>query len=262
METKNEMKSVPSFDELVFENRNMEYGAYQIRKKYNSALIWSILVSIFFISASVVTPFVIEMGKPIVIETKRDSTKVIFEGSTIPVDVPEQKQPKLELLKVKAPVYIAPEVVDTLSPDDATNILTNDELIATVKNDSVIDFIPNQKQVEVDPDMGNQILEIINVSEKPLFGIEGDNGFRRWIAENIQYPQIPLENGIQGRVYVQFVVEKDGSLSNIIAARAVDPELGKEAVRVVALSPKWNPGKQQGVPVRVRYTFPITFALK
>jgi len=261
MKTKDEKKIVPSFDELVFENRNMEYGAYEIRKKYNAALLWSILVSVFFISASVITPFVILKEKPIVVESPKDIKIVTFTATPLPIDVSRQEQPKPEQLKVKAPIYIAPQIVDSLPEADANKFATNDEFNANVKNDSVTDVIP-VINVDNEPTSSKNDDVIWVVEEKPIFGLGGDNEFRRWISENIIYPQLPLENGIQGRVLVQFVVERDGNLSNFTIVRSVDPELDNEAIRVLKLSPKWNPGKQQGRPVRVGYTFPITFVIK
>lgn len=83
-----------------------------------------------------------------------------------------------------------------------------------------------------------------------------------YIARNVKYPTIALENGIQGRVVVQFCVEKDGSISNTVVTKSVNPYLDKEALRVVSSMPKWTPGKQKGKPVRVKYTLPVHFRLK
>ena len=83
----------------------------------------------------------------------------------------------------------------------------------------------------------------------------------RWINKNVKYPVIAQENGIQGKVFVQFVIEKDGSITNVKVLRGVDASLDKEAVRVVQSMPKWKPGKQRGKPVRVSYNVPINFRL-
>jgi len=99
------------------------------------------------------------------------------------------------------------------------------------------------------------------VEDMPSFGNGEQDDFRTWVASNMQYPKEEAEKGIQGRVYLQFIVEKDGSISNVKVARSADPVLDKEAIRIVKSSPKWNPGMQRGVPVRVQYTFPIIFSL-
>jgi len=259
MKTKDEKKIVPSFDELVFENRNTEYGAYQIRKKYNSALLWAMLVGLFFINASVITPFVIFKGKPIVVEPVKESPPVIFTSTPVETITPEQVKPEKQIVQI--PRYTVPIVVDSITLENHNELAMNGDLDKIVKNDSIIEETP-KPNVEIEPEFDNKIVEFYDLSEKPSFGIDGVNGFRKWIAQNIQYPEAPLAAGIQGRVYVQFVIEKDGSLSNIMVARSVDPDLDKEAIRVLQLSPKWNPGKQQGKPVRVNYTFPITFSIK
>ena len=90
----------------------------------------------------------------------------------------------------------------------------------------------------------------------------GEMALRAYIANQIKYPVIAQENGIQGKVYVTFVVGKDGSVSNATIARGVDASLDKEALRVVNTLPKWKPGKQRGKPVNVSYTVPINFQLQ
>ena len=84
----------------------------------------------------------------------------------------------------------------------------------------------------------------------------------KWLGKNVKYPVIAQENNIQGRVTVQFVIERDGSITDVKVLRGVDPSLDKEAVRVVKSMPKWKPGKQRGKPVRVSYTVPINFRLQ
>lgn len=100
------------------------------------------------------------------------------------------------------------------------------------------------------------------VEDMPTFQGQDHEYFRQWISENLRYPQRAAEAGIQGRVIVQFVVEADGSVTNVEVLRGVDPSLDQEAVRVIESSPRWEPGKQRGDPVRVRFTFPINFVLE
>lgn len=101
------------------------------------------------------------------------------------------------------------------------------------------------------------------VEEMPMFGDgPGPDLFRRFIADNLRYPQIAAENGIEGRVFVQFVVDADGSVSDATIVRGIDPSLDREALRVVMSSPAWTPGRQRGQPVNVAFTFPINFVLQ
>lgn len=104
--------------------------------------------------------------------------------------------------------------------------------------------------------------EIFVVVEEPTEFPGGNDALNKYLSKSIRYPEIAQENGIQGRVIVQFVVEKDGSTAHIEVARGVDPALNKEAVRVVKEMPKWKPGKQRGKPVRTKYTLPVVFRLQ
>jgi len=263
MKTKDEKKEVSSFDELVFENRNKEYGAYEIRRKYNMTLIWAILVGAFCVSASVVTPFFIKPGEVIVVDNPTGPSVVSFDSTiiNIPINNPEPPQP---VITVKPSTFYKPEVVDSVPLDNPNEMGTAEDLVKNTKDDSLNTNIEIVQTIDPNPptDDPDKIEYPVNVSEKPMFGTAGDNEFRTWIAQNIHYPQAAIEAQIQGKVYIQFVIEKDGSLSNIKVIRSVDPEIDREAIRVLEQSPKWSPGKQQGRPVRVYYTFPITFAIK
>ena len=116
-----------------------------------------------------------------------------------------------------------------------------------------------QKERELEQELETKVFVV--VEQMPEFP-GGLSACMSYIARNVKYPTIALENGIQGRVVVQFCVEKDGSISNTVATKSVNPYLDKEALRVVSSMPKWTPGKQKGKPVRVKYTLPVHFRLK
>ncbi|MBR4566075.1 MAG: energy transducer TonB [Prevotella sp.] len=107
---------------------------------------------------------------------------------------------------------------------------------------------------------GGEIKVFEVVEQMPEFP-GGYTAMMSWLNRNIRYPSIAEKNGIQGRVVCTFVVERDGSITDIQVARSVDPSLDKEAIRVLKLMPKWSPGRQNGAPVRVKYTVPLTFSL-
>lgn len=100
------------------------------------------------------------------------------------------------------------------------------------------------------------------VEQKPSFNGGDANEFSKWVNDRLVYPEIAKENGVQGRVMLQFTVGADGSVSGVKVLRGVDPSLDKEAVRVVSMSPKWKPGKQRDRAVKVTYTFPVIFQLR
>ncbi len=112
------------------------------------------------------------------------------------------------------------------------------------------------KQQEEDPE---QIFEIVETN--PEFP-GGSKALNTYLSKNIKYPERPAEMGVSGKVIVRFVVERDGSVTQVTVARGVDPDLDKEAVRVISSMPRWKPGMQQGKPVRVRYTQPVVFKLQ
>ena len=121
----------------------------------------------------------------------------------------------------------------------------------------IIDYIPVEED-EVD----EETLPFVMVEQKPKFNGGDANEFSKWVNSRLQYPQICIENGRQGRVTISFTIKTDGTLSDVKVLRGVDPALDQEAVRVVKSSPKWTPGKQRDRAVAVSYTFPVIFQLR
>jgi periplasmic protein TonB len=178
--------------------------------------------------------------------------EVVMEEEIIPITRPEEVQPP--------PPPPPPQITETLNiVEDDVEI--EDELFiddVEARQDTRIEF--SQMVMEEEEAAEQEIFFI--VEDMPDFQGKGQDGFRTYIAENLKYPQIAAENGIQGRVFVQFVVNEDGQVSDATVVRGVDPALDREAVRVVMSSPRWTPGKQRGEPVRVAFTFPINFVLQ
>lgn len=129
---------------------------------------------------------------------------------------------------------------------DASNESANEEYVAPVPGDW-----------GYGDEASDEIIPFLPSEDMPVF----PGNVQQWIGKHVRYPDLAAQNGIEGRVYVQFVVERDGSVSNIKVVRGVDASLDKEAVRVVSEMPKWKPGKQRGKAVRVSYTLPIVFRL-
>lgn len=138
-----------------------------------------------------------------------------------------------------------------------------------------IDIVDDEIEFEDDESLGVEIMDYVEeevmeeeaipfqlVEEKPSFQGGDANHFSKWVNSRLVYPEIAKENGVQGRVTLQFTVEKDGSVTKVRVLRGVDPSLDKEAVRVVSMSPKWEPGKQRDRAVPVAYTFPVIFQLR
>ena len=146
---------------------------------------------------------------------------------------------------------------------DEIKVVSNDKEVIKPTIISVDQDKPNiplgTKNVQVDEDVDQTVFEI--VEENPEFP-GGDKGFTEFLRKNIVYPESAIDNGIQGRVMVIFVVERDGSVTGVDILKGVDPALDKEAMRVAKLMPKWKPGKQQGKAVRTRFKVPVVFRLQ
>lgn len=125
----------------------------------------------------------------------------------------------------------------------------------SLKYDELVNWNPNEESVY------NEVNEIDKVDEKPSFP-GGESAMKSYLNSNVKYPAVAQENGIQGRVIVQFIIEKDGSISDVKISRSADPSLDREAQRVVKAMPKWNPGKLNGFPVRVKNEVPVAFGLR
>lgn len=163
----------------------------------------------------------------------------------------QEQQPEQQ----KAKTQVLADVLTIVSNDtkiDTPDLLFSDDASA------FDDF-----EFEVEEVVENIVEEEIFVTaeEMPTFQGGDLSKFRNWVMQNVKYPQIALENGIQGNVVVKFVVEKDGKLSNIQVLQSPDKTLADAAVQVLQKSPKWKPGKQRNKPVRVTYTLPVSFQI-
>ena len=153
----------------------------------------------------------------------------------------------------------APKKVDMAVVSDMLEVVTNDTKIETEIDFAEFDM---NQAIGVAPVQTEEVFEeeiFIVVEEKASF-MGGDEGtFRNWVQQRVKYPAIAQENGIQGRVVLSFVIEKDGRLTNIQVLQTPDRSLSEEAIRVLNKSPKWSPGKQRNQVVRVKYTLPVDF---
>ena len=265
--------------DLVFEGRNKAYGAYRLRKSTTKRNILAMVAVVILL----VVAFIILTVKNFVDEqrAKVAMTQVAeITNYKQPEKNAEVKQKKIEVEpervveRVKSSIKFTAPVIkkdDEVKPDE--ELKTQDELMSTktaigtfdVKgNDDANGEVLKAKEVIAEPEPPkheeeNKVFDI--VEQQPLFP-GGPAALMKYLSENTKYPVVAQENGVQGRVTVQFVVEKDGSISDVHVLRGVDPSLDKEAVRVVKSMPRWTPGKQNGITVRVNYRVPVLFRLQ
>jgi periplasmic protein TonB len=251
------------FDDLLFEKRNRDYGAYQLRKRYNSVVSAGILVASLLISAAVVIPFLMTphhdrvlAGGPGYFQVNMDKFEPPVEQIFVPPPPPPGEVQKIqEVIK-----YVPPVVVDSVPLREAAPAIT-DEILAQ-KGDET-----GEKTLS---GIGDNILSGQGgggITDEPFFWVEqmplfrgGDiNKFRQWVQLRTVYPQAAVENKIQGKVFLTFIIETDGSVTNVTVVKGVDPLIDNEAVKAIQASPKWSPGLQRGQPVRVRYSISLFF---
>lgn len=263
--------------DLVFEGRNQAYGAYRLRKSTGKRNVWSLLIVLIaavVIFSVIAIKNVIQANQRVAvttavelssIETKKKQPKVEKKA---PVKIEQPKVEKVKSsIKFTAPVIKKDEDVkpeeEMKTQEDLQKTKTTIGAFNVVGNDEVGGEVLKAKEEIAQPEPPkeeeNKIFDV--VEEQPSFP-GGAGALMQWLRDNINYPVIAAENGIEGRVIVQFVVSKTGAISDVRVARSVDPSLDKEAVRVVSSMPNWTPGKQNGSAVNVRYTLPVTFKLQ
>ncbi len=193
-----------------------------------------------------------------------DTSTPIFAAAIEEDMIPITQQKEV----VAPPPAAAPKVAEILNVVDNETELVEEEIQTSEEVNQAIVTVPGTGvgtpvQGPIGPVVEevneNQIYDI--VEENPRFP-GGEEACMKWLSENIKYPPICVEQGIQGRVYAQFVVNQDGSIVDITIVRSPDPYLSKEAERVLKMMPKWSPGKQRGKPVRVKFSLPVMFRLQ
>ena len=266
--------------DIVFQGRNKVYGAYQLRRGTGKRNIWSMV----FVAAVAAVAY---LGLA-AYNSYQAAQKAKFEAEMEASLIETKKQAKVEkkteapkveqvqkVEKVKSSIAFTPPVIkkdSEVKPEE--EMKTQDELKETKTAIGAFDVKGNDeaggtvlKAVEeiATPEPPKQEAEqnkLFDVVEQQPQYPGGMGALNHWLGSNIKYPVMAAENGIEGRVVVQFVVERDGSVSGAHVVRGVDPSLDKEATRVVSAMPKWIPGKQNGSAVRVKYTVPVTFRLQ
>ncbi len=255
----------PVRNDIVFEDRNKAYGAFYLRKNHNRNVAVALLITgasfLFAVSLPAIIDWInnkMETAEVPVDITQLDLTPPPLDETT-PPPPPPPPPPVMETVKFTPPVVTDEEV-----KEDPPPVQTEETpQISTVTQEGAGD-----EQIVI-PETGNGVVE--NVVEAPLTIVEqmpgfpgGDGEMMKYIQKNVQYPQVEKEAGISGTCYVTFVVEKDGSITDVKVLRGVSggPGCDKEAMRVVKSMPTWKAGKQNGREVRVQFNLPIKFTLR
>ena len=269
--------------DIIFEGKNKDFGAYQLRKasnsRHNKAMIVIVIVIALLFALAFLVNTVIKAAEARPEDAIEQSMAVMDMTSEVEEEPQEEEPQRIEEQK---PEVIKEELLNTAKATE----------IAIVQDDQVDEEIKSQDELKeddraigkVDEDRG--VDDIINAQEhKDVVVVEekkpeeddnyvfesveqnaqfpgGDAALIKWLVEHTNYPPIALENGTQGTVHVRFVVKKDGSIGDVKVLRSKDPELDKEAVRVVKSLPKFIPGKMNGYAVNCYFTVPVRFKIQ
>ena len=274
----------PKWVEMVFAGKNKEYGAYQLRKGTSGRNIKALLILV--IAAALVGGF---LAWKVIEQKQAEEQQAYMEAMELAKLQQQAKkqekkkepvkpkiEPKKEIpvaretQKFTAPVIKKDELVkeenqvkqmDKLDEKVAVGTEnkegTKDRLAEAVRSDIAVAAPPPPPAPK--PEVSNKVFDV--VEEMPHFP-GGAAALQAFLSSNTKYPVVAQENGVQGRVIVSFVVERDGSITDVRVVRSVDPSLDREASRVVRSMPRWSPGKQNGSAVRVKYTVPVVFRLQ
>jgi protein TonB len=253
--------NAPDFDDIVFEARNKEYGAYRLRRKYNRNVLIGLMIGIIILATAIITPYLNAKAAEGRAKRAERQVEIKLENLDTPHEqvAPPPPPPPPPTDVVQQQRYVPPVVVDSIKPEDVKQLMTADQAQAEVTNKEVVELVSQVKEEvqEADP----EATPFVVVEEMPQFP-GGDVALLKYIGEHTQYPEVAKENNIQGKVIVRFCVTSKGGVSQVSILKGVDPELDKEAIRVVNTLPTFKPGKQGGKPVPVWYMVPITFTLK
>ena len=266
--------------DLVFEGRNQSYGAYQLRKSTGKRNLWALIIvalAAVLLYLGLQLQRMAEANKKVentqAVELAKLNTEKKKEAKVEKKDIIRQEPEKVveqvkSSVKFTAPIIKKDEEVKEEDEIKLDEVQKSDKAVGafTVEgNDEVGGAVLKAKEDIAAPEPPKHVVEetkIFTVVEQmPMFP-GGDGALMGYLRDNIHYPTVAAENGVQGRVVVGFVVERDGSITDVNILRGVDPSLDREAMRVVKSMPKWTPGKQNGSAVRVKYQVPVSFRLQ
>ena len=263
--------------DLVFEGRNQSYGAYKLRKGTGKRNVWALVIVGL---AAALLYLGLQLQKMAEANKKVENTQAV-ELAKLNTEKKEAKFEKKEIIK-QEPEKVVEQVKSSVK--FTAPVIKKDEEVKEedeIKLDEVekSDKAVGAFNVQGNDEVGGEVLkakeeikapEPPKVEEEKVFDVVeqmpsfpgGNTALMKFLNENIHYPVVAQENGVQGRVVVSFVVERDGHITDVQIARSVDPSLDKEAQRVVKSMPKWIPGKQNGSAVRVKFNVPVSFRLQ
>jgi len=246
---------------VVFDRHNKAYGAFTLRRDYNKRLGLALMLAIGLFVVAVGAPYIItKLGRgEEVVEKKK---KIVDVNLELFEEQPEEPPPPPEVIpppqpQIETVQFVAVEASDqpVEEPPPTQNDLTETTAGQTTQEGQNIDAPPPPPPVE------EEIFDLAAVQEQPEFP-GGMEEMYKYLGRLQKYPDMEADAGIQGKVYVEFVVEKDGRVTDVKLKKGVSDGLDKEAMRLVKAMPAWNPGKMNGKAVKCRFVLPVKFTLR
>lgn len=271
----NQSENLQTLEDIIFQNRNKTYGAYVLRNDYHTVIKKALIIGISIFGLAILTPMI--WGKTEVRELN------IVEANILSLDEPPQEEikpiepktppPAKPELLIKTITYLEPKIVEdeklTEPLPDQETLNTTDAQISDKTQDGEVMEIPvddpdahksTQPEIPVAVETEEKDKIFVFVEQNPEFA-GGQAALLRFLQKNLRYPNQAVNAGVMGKVFMQFVVGKDGAISNVDVLKGIGFGCDEEAQRVVKLMPRWSPGKQSGRAVAVKFTLPIMFQL-
>lgn len=273
-----ELSQNATLEDIVFANRNKAYGAYSLRQEYRGVINRATLLGATLFVLAMLTPMLIDK-----LSTGDEQEQAMVEVDLMkippppidPTEPPPPPPPPVEQPKVNTVKFLPPEVKKDEEVPEETPPPTVEELKEAVAATETVKGDPNAEEIIIAPEQisaapsKGTVVEAAPVEEQVFTVVEQQPEFPGGIAEmykflskNIKYPSAASRANVQGKVFLTFVVNTDGSIQDVQVLKGLGFGTDEEAIRVVKTMPKWKPGKQSGRPVRVKYNLPINFQLE
>ncbi len=257
--------TLPARTELVFANRNKQYGAYILRTNYQKTAATAFLITIAVFVLAICAPIILEkingsldklVEKPVEVTVELKEPPPLDKNEP-PPPPPPPPPPVMETVKFTPPVVVDKEIAEEEQPPPQEKLNETNVGVVTQEGTEGATELPPEPVSDPDADK-----VFTYVEEMPGFPNGGEAAMYAYITKNIRYPQMAVDANIVGKVFVNFVVDQNGNIADVKVLRGIGGGCDEEAIRVIKSMPKWTPGKQNGRTVKVSFNVPISFTLR
>jgi periplasmic protein TonB len=250
----------PSWNNLVFEKRNKDFGAFQLRKRYSKNMALGLLICTSFIMFSFSMPTLLSLmdaERNSLSKLSKELSGITLIAPPVLISITPPVKPKNPIVQAKN-TNLAPKVVIEQVPDEPLAAI---EPSPVERPQTDVSTTSMQTTMPAEPTIIAEPKKIHSFAEKMPVYESGLDAMHRFLSKNVRYPAIDRRNGTEGTVYVQFIIDEIGTVSNVEVIKGISTTLDNEAVRVIASMKQWKPGSQNGQPVSIRMVIPIKFKL-